>query len=708
MRTLWLTIVSGNNNLASICKMKHALSSLLIFLSFQITSSFAQIKDSVMIISDSLPEIRLQTFNYNKGWIQIPASLYLLDTNKLKQISNYSFLPSMNSIPGVRMEERSPESYRLSIRGSLLRSPFGVRNMKVYWNGLPISDGGGNTYLNLLDISQLSSIEVAKDAGASMYGAGKKGLLLLESKLNNTKTPTNTISAGLFGGYYGTQQENASWGYQGKNMTSKLMISHHQSDGYRTESASHKDNITWIGSIKKDNHQVDIITFYTHLFYQTPGGISIDSMLKNPKLSRPAVGKLPSAVQAHSAIDNSTAFAGIHHVYRMTENWSSDIALVINHTDYKNPFITDYETRNETNYNADVKFIYHQKIKNADLKWISGGEMLANHSVIEDYGNVNGLPDTVQFKDNIYSNQSFIFTQLQLVIGKWTIETGISANDESYRYKRLTDGSTNYTYKQSVNFDPRLSIGYRFKPSLLFYGVVSKGYSAPSIAELRPSSRIFNTALQAEYGWNSELGIKGGLLNHRLLFDVNYYHLHLQQAIIAHTNTDGSQSFINAGNTKQDGFEVYLQYHLLKQPFGIIKGINVSESYSYQPYRFLNYQLGNNNYSGNHLTGVPENVSVTNLSVVFKKGYYLNISYNKVSSIPLTDANDVYAKAYHLLECRTGWKFNCCKTNIEIFAGGNNLLNELYSLGNDINAAGKRFYNPSPPINFFGGIKMDL
>ena len=688
--------------------MKQLLTILLFILSFTLSFPFAQSNTKTINFSDTLPEVRLQTFNYNKKWQDIPASIYLLDTNKLQQLNNYSLLPSMNSIPGVRMEERSPESFRLSIRGSLLRSPFGVRNMKVYWNGLPISDGGGNTYLNLIDISQLSSIEVAKDAGSCMYGAGKKGLLLLATKLNYSQTPINSISANLLSGYFGTLQVNAAWGYQNKNMTSKIMISHHQSDGYRIESASHKDNLTWIGSFKKDKHEIDVISFYTHLFYQTPGGITHDSMLKNPKLSRPSVGKLPSAVQAHSAIDNCTAFVGLHDVYQISKNWATDFALVINHTDYKNPFITDYETRNETNYNSNMKFIYQKKLKDFNVKWISGGEILANHSVIEDYGNVNGLPDTVQFKDNIYSSQSFLFTQFQITKGKWSFETGISANNESFSFKRLTDSIKGFNYNKNKNVSPRLSIGYHIKLSMLFYGVISKGYSSPSIAELRPSSRVFNTSLQAEYGWNSELGIKGGLFNHRMLFDVNYYHLHLQQAIIAHTNIDGSQSFINTGNTKQDGFEVYLQYHVLKQPVGFINGINISESFSYQPYKFLSYQFGTTNYSGNHLTGVPENISVTNVSLLFTKGYYLNVSYNAVTSIPLTDANDVYAKAYHLLECKMGWKFNLCKTNIEIFAGGNNLLNELYSLGNDINAAGKRFYNPSSPINFYGGIKLNL
>ena len=42
------------------------------------------------------------------------------------------------------MEERSPGSYRLSIRGSLLRSPFGVRNVKLYLDDFIFTDAGGN------------------------------------------------------------------------------------------------------------------------------------------------------------------------------------------------------------------------------------------------------------------------------------------------------------------------------------------------------------------------------------------------------------------------------------------------------------------------------------------------------------------------------------------------------------------------------------
>jgi iron complex outermembrane receptor protein len=43
-----------------------------------------------------------------------------------------------------------------------------------------------------------------------------------------------------------------------------------------------------------------------------------------------------------------------------------------------------------------------------------------------------------------------------------------------------------------------------------------------------------------------------------------------------------------------------------------------------------------------------------------------------------------------------------------LFVGADNLLNEKYSLGNDINAFGGRYFNAAATRNFYAGIKMKL
>lgn len=87
-----------------------------------------------------LNEVTVTGYNNNRSISEIPASIATLSNSDLKRFSNTYILPAINTIPGVRMEERSPGSFRLAIRGSSLRSPFGVRNVKVYWNDIPFTD----------------------------------------------------------------------------------------------------------------------------------------------------------------------------------------------------------------------------------------------------------------------------------------------------------------------------------------------------------------------------------------------------------------------------------------------------------------------------------------------------------------------------------------------------------------------------------------
>jgi iron complex outermembrane receptor protein len=39
-------------------------------------------------------------------------------------------------------------------------------------------------------------------------------------------------------------------------------------------------------------------------------------------------------------------------------------------------------------------------------------------------------------------------------------------------------------------------------------------------------------------------------------------------------------------------------------------------------------------------------------------------------------------------------------------AGGDNLLDETYSLGDDVNASGGRYYNVAPGINFYTNLQI--
>jgi iron complex outermembrane receptor protein len=81
------------------------------------------------------------------------------------------------------------------------------------------------------------------------------------------------------------------------------------------------------------------------------------------------------------------------------------------------------------------------------------------------------------------------------------------------------------------------------------------------------------------------------------------------------------------------------------------------------------------------------------------------LQHNYTATIPLNDANSVYAKRYNLVQAKvgyTGLKLN--KSSFEIYSGVDNLFNVKYSLGNDLNAAGGRYFNPAAGRNFYAGL----
>jgi iron complex outermembrane receptor protein len=91
-----------------------------------------------------------------------------------------------------------------------------------------------------------------------------------------------------------------------------------------------------------------------------------------------------------------------------------------------------------------------------------------------------------------------------------------------------------------------------------------------------------------------------------------------------------------------------------------------------------------------------------------KIGLYANVTYFFSGPIQLNDANTAKADSYNLLGLRIGYKQRSKKRmQFEIFGGGENMLNEKYSLGNDINAAGGRYYNAAAGRNFYAGIILN-
>ena len=194
-----------------------------------------------------------------------------------------SLLPSFNQIPGIRMEERSPGSYRLSMRGSLLRSPFGVRNVKIYLNQIPLTDAGGNTYLNVIPVGMLEGVEIMKGPAASVYGAGTGGVVLLHSGDDAAaEIKKRQLSASVTGGSFGLFKQSLGWYINEKKTRISIYQDHQRATCYREQSALHRDALAARISHQIGKQIFSVQMLYSNIFYQTPGALTLSQFQQNP------------------------------------------------------------------------------------------------------------------------------------------------------------------------------------------------------------------------------------------------------------------------------------------------------------------------------------------------------------------------------------------------------------------------------------------
>jgi iron complex outermembrane recepter protein len=64
------------------------------------------------------------------------------------------------------------------------------------------------------------------------------------------------------------------------------------------------------------------------------------------------------------------------------------------------------------------------------------------------------------------------------------------------------------------------------------------------------------------------------------------------------------------------------------------------------------------------------------------------------------------SKAFHLLSAKAGYQKQIKSYNIKLVAGVENILDQTYSLGNDLNAFGGRYFNASPRRNYYATISL--
>lgn len=658
----------------------------------------AQVDTSSVPLLDS---VTIEAYQ-GKTILQAAAAINYIPQQQLSRFSNTNILQALNATPGVRMEERSPGSYRLNIRGSAVRSPFGVRNVKIYYAGIPFTAPGGASMLNMLGYYNIGSAEVIKGPGGSLYGAGTGGVLLLQPlPIENKK-----FTAGIMGGSYGMFGAHASISFNNNIIRYERL----QSDGFRDHTAMRRNNLSWNGELRTSSKNIFKAHFiYSNLFYETPGALTLNEYNSNSRAARPATPAFPGAEAAEASIDQENILLGLSNTTNISGRLKNTTGIYGSYNRINNPTVQNYERKREPHFGGRTVFDHSFNAGQSLFEWNAGAEFQQGLFRYKTYRNVNGKPDTLRIEDELDIKQVAVFAQMNWNYKNWILSAGAGFNSLRLDFDRLNTIPQIHEQKHfKGEFAPRFALLYKICRTVSAYVNAAKGFSPPAADEIFADNNAYNLALAAETGWNYEPGIRGNLFKDRFEFDLSYFTTGLTNSIVTRRDSGGGNYYINAGKTSQQGFEAAIGYELLAKASSGFKGTSIKVTYSHYRFRYRKFEQAGNDYSGNTMPGVsPDNLNIL-LDIPYRKIFYLNLSYSFTGRIQLNDANTASAPCYHLLAAKAGYNIQCKKMKLSLFAGADNIGDVTYSLGNDINGFGGRYFNRAARRSFYAGTTIHL
>ena len=678
------------------------------------------IKNSSFIIikleekPENLNEILIKTGSFQNQLKNIASSISLISTKEISSNSSINISPILNLVSGVYMQSGTQNTNRITIRGIGSRNLYGTSKIRAYYQDIPLTNGSGESTIEDIELNSIGQVEISKGPSSSLYGAGLGGTIQLIP--NKGTFDEISLNIGSVFGAYGLKKYILNTSLGNLTNSANIIYTNTNSDGYRENNSLKKQVFTVASNhFIQDTDKLTLISNFIDLKAYIPSSLNEDDYLNNPKTAAYTWGK------SKGYEDYKKGLFGLA--------WQHDFNLRTKQiTSVFTSFLKSYEARpfNILKEKANAiglrtKILSENKLLNKSLKWTIGGEFFYDRNFYQTFENLykEYPPEegSVQgeilsnFKENrVYFN--LFFDSKYVISDKTIFSMGLNFNQTSYKlvdkfYDDKTDFSGNYRF--DIIISPKIGIVHQINPKSMIYGTISHGFSPPKLEETLLPNGLINTDIKPETGWNYEIGSRGNIWNNIFNYSIAIYRMDVKDLLVARRTSDNQFIGVNAGKTKLNSIEIDVNYNIIKS-----KNINIthSNSFSLNDFKFKEFEVLENDYSGNDLTGTPKNTFNSQINFDSSFGFYGYLNYYYVGRVPLRDDNSIYSQNYQLINSKMGYKHSINNSlQINLFIGINNLFNEKYASMLLINASSfgnkpPRYYYPGEPVNYYSGINL--
>jgi iron complex outermembrane receptor protein len=647
----------------------------------------------------------------------VPASVDIIDASAIHDGQpQVNLSETLARVPGVFAANRQnyAQDLQVSSRGFGARAPFGVRGVRLYQDGIPVTMPDGQGQTGSFSLLSAARIEVLRGPFSALYGNASGGVISVFTE-DPPDVPYAEIGGG--GGSYGTGTFGVKLGARAGAVGGVVAGSEFVTQGYREHSWARRDLTN--AKLVLDASPQTRLTLIGNTQYQPetqdPLGLTRAQWQANPRSVDPAAitfdtRKTILQQQGGAALDHRVndalqvhvdAYGGVRRIrqYLALSGVGATSSGGVPDLD------RDYG-------GVGARIVWRGDALGQPLTLTVGADADRQHERRKGYVNLRGQlgdlrrdeDDTVRGTD-VYGEAQWDFAP------RWSATLGLRTS--SVRYDSVDhyitaqnpddSGSRHFT-----DTSPVAGIVFHATDDLNVYASYGEGFETPTFTELayRVGGSGLNFALQPARSRAYEAGVKYRV-DDRQRLTAAIFHVDTTNEIVVDQATGGRTTYKNASATRRVGAEVAWDARF---PHDLAARVALTWLRAEFADAFTTGAPPTVVAAGARLPGVPSKQAYAEIAWSPRdvKGVEAALEAQYVDKRYVDEANSDAAPAYTVMNARIGYAWTVARATWTAFVRVNDLFDRNYAGSVIVADTNGRFFEPAPGRNWFVGTSVDV
>ena len=534
----------------------------------------------------------------------LPMSIDATDAQQIQEGQlKVNLSESSSRVPGVVINNRNNPAQDLAIqvRGFGARSAFGVRGVRLYADGIPMTMPDGQGQTGTFNLDTAARVEYLRGPFSALYGNSSGGVVQIFTQ-DGAKEPA--ILGGMTFGSDNTQRYSLGLTGSGNGFDAVVNANTYRSDGYRDQSDTRRESLHGKFNFKlgDDTKLTVVATALDQPDNEDPQGLTLAEYKQDRKQAAPA------ALVFDTRVSRSHEQVGATLEHKFTQNDTARIMAYYGQRDNEQFQSIPVTAQTASDRNGGGVAVIEREFGGVDLRWTHKGEIATNpysftvglnYDKMEDdrTGYENFIGTTLGVRGNLRRDETNTarnfdqFLQGSIDLGqRITLSGGLRhskvkfKNDDNYIVDSALPG-LNPDDSGSVTFSettPVIGAVFKLTDAINLYANAGESFETPTLVEMAynpdTTKAGLNMDLKPSTSRQYEVGAKA-FIGDNTLVNLALFKIDTDDEIVVATSQGGRTTYRNVPSSERKGLEfsvdsklpndfgAYLAYSLLDAEF---------------------------------------------------------------------------------------------------------------------------------------------